>query len=560
MSPDNSGYSCALFLENMDPALQLSIAASISSYGLDVTLGTSISNPKAGTTGVITSLSHLGGDLSGILSFVRGGGRAVVFVDTPILPSTPLLAELGVASADEVADTEWFLKLVDSDYLPSKRLSPESRVRGNLTIFQPLEGSEVVGVVNISLIDRPVILLRHLGRGALVVIGLPISSLVSCGGESLAAIAARTIRLSELKDGSSRSSVGIGVVGYGPYGGMGYFHGTAVTATDGLDFVAVLDPDRRRLKAAESDFPGINTYSDISSLTTDPSIDLLIVATPPSSHFEIAKELLQAGKHVVLEKPMCLGVRQADELFELAEKNQRVITVNQNRRWDQDFRTIAKLIKDGELGEIFNIETFVGGFEHPCRAWHSDELISGGTAYDWGAHHIDWMLQLLADKPSTVTAVGHKKLWYDVTNLDQIRVRMAFTDGREAEFFQSDISAFRKPKFYIQGTKGTLIGHYRQVFSENVEAPFGYQREDFHHAEAPAELRVGKYTSDMGLSQSEVGLLPEDRFGFHRNLANHLELKEPLAVQSLQIRNVIEILEAAQISASEGGRVVELNR
>src|SRR2546428_7683527 len=131
-----------------------------------------------------------------------------------------------------------------------------------------------------------------------------------------------------------------------------------------------------------------------------------------------------------------------------------MLTVHQNRRWDPDFVALRRAVAAGLLGEIFNVETFVGGYAHPCRTWHSDTAVSGGAGYDWGSHHVDWVLQLLAGVPRVVQAHGHKRVWHDVTNLDQIRVRMTWPDGREAEFLQSDIAAVRRPKFYVQGTAG----------------------------------------------------------------------------------------------------------
>src|SRR5262249_62223115 len=131
-----------------------------------------------------------------------------------------------------------------------------------------------------------------------------------------------------------------------------------------------------------------------------------------------------------------------------------IFTVHHPRRWDPDFVAVRRTVEAGFLGSIFNVETFVGGYAHPCRTWHSDSAISGGAVYDWGSHHIDWVLQLLGESPQMVQAHGHKRVWHDVTNLDQLRVRLTWDDGREAEFFQSDIAAVRRPEFYVQGTGG----------------------------------------------------------------------------------------------------------
>jgi predicted dehydrogenase len=253
-----------------------------------------------------------------------------------------------------------------------------------------------------------------------------------------------------------------------------------------------------------------------------------------------------------------LTVADADTLLAEARAGGRVLTVNHSRRWDRDFRAIRQAVAEGLLGEVFNVETFVGGFEHPCRAWHSEETVSGGTVYDWGSHHVDWMLQLLGAPPATVSAVGHKRVWHDVTNLDQLRVRLQWADGREAEFLSSAVSAVRRPKFYVQGTRGTLVGHYRPVAFERLDPALGYVRDDLHHAEAPADLVLAAYSSGSGISETRLGLPPAQPFAFHRNLADHLLLGDPLAVAPESARDVVAVLEAATASAAAGGAPVAL--
>ena len=169
----------------------------------------------------------------------------------------------------------------------------------------------------------------------------------------------------------------------------------------------------------------------------------------------------------------------------------------------------------------------MGGYAHPCRTWHSDTAVSGGAGYDWGSHHVDWVLQLISGAPRVVQAHGHKRVWHDVTNHDQIRVRMIWPDGREAEFLQSDIAAVRRPKFYVQGTAGTLVGSYRTITLEAIEPGRGYVATQPHHAEAPAELVLARYESGYGISETRLPPAVDQPFAFHRNLADHLHLGEP---------------------------------
>jgi predicted dehydrogenase len=398
--------------------------------------------------------------------------------------------------------------------------------------------------------DRPVLV----ASGRTVVSGLGQTD-ASLANPSLAAVLRRALRPSLVR---MTAPLGVGIVGYGPYGGMGFLHGTAAMATPGLALVAACDRDPDRRKAAEQDFAGVRACATVDELAGDDEVDVAIVALPPASHAAVAMQLLRAGKHVALEKPLCLTVADADALLAEARAGGRIVTVHQSRRWDQDFRAVRQAVDDGLLGDVFNMETFVGGFEHPCRAWHSEDTVSGGTVYDWGSHHVDWMLQLFAGPPATVSAVGHKRVWHDVTNLDQLRVRLQWDDGREAEFVSSDVAAVRRPKFYVQGTRGTLVGHYRPVAFERLDPALGYVRDLAHHAEAPAELVLAAYSSGSGVSELRLGLPPVQPFAFHRNLADHLLLGDPLAVLPESARDVVAVLEAATASAAARGAPVAL--
>ena len=488
--------------------------------------------------------------------------NVLVFSDSPS-ECTELDQYSNVSVSNHLERTEWYVvpKRTEGDF--SDRLDRELNFIGSVSTFEIHEpvgpdgqSPRVLATVSVGFKDQPVVVATEFTWAYLIRFGFSLEDAAS--SEGLIHLVARLANYSA--SSHPAKPLGVGVVGYGPFGGMGHFHGKAVKATPGLEFIAAVDPDPARTKAAESEFPGIRTYHHFSELADDPEVDIGIVATPPSTHFEISKSLLLASKHVIVEKPMAITVSEADSLIETAETRGLMLTVNQNRRWDQDFRAIKAVIDSGRLGEVFNIETFVGGFEHPCRAWHSEESISGGAAYDWGSHHIDWIFQLLADGPKYVSANGHKRVWHDITNLDQIRVRMVYPDGKEAEFFQSDVAGFRRPKFFIQGTKGTLIGEYRPLRFESVSAPMGYLAEDFHHAEAPSELKLATYLPGGGLEVTKLALPKPDKFGFHRNVADHLLLGEALEVQPKGVRKVIEVLEAVQYSSKNGGITVELKR
>ena len=489
-------------------------------------------------------------ELDDVRARVEAGGTLLVV--EPDLDEAGFWSELlGVRTADAVPAGEYFGRVSPDAGALGERIDPEFAFVGAFRPLVPVDGA-VRSLVGVSIGFRDQVLVTEVRRGAgrVVVAAVPPAS-----SPALTTLLQRAIAAAPV----TPRSVGIAIVGYGPFGGMGYSHGLAIAATPGLELAAVVDPSVERRKAAEADFPGLTSYASIDELVGDGDVDLAIVATPPSAHFELSRQLLQAGKHVACEKPLCLTAAQADELIAVAAAGERVLTVHQNRRWDPDFLAVRRAVDAGLLGDLFNVETFVGGFEHPCRAWHSDVEVSGGAVYDWGSHHVDWILQLFGgDAPARVTTHGHKRVWHDVTNLDQLRLHLSWEDGREAEFFQSDVAGVRRPKFYVQGTAGTLVGQYRPLTFERIEPGRGYVADAAHHAEAPADLTLARYESGYGLTSTALPVAPEQRFAFHRNLADHLLLGEPLAVTAASVRTVVAVLEASQRSSDEGGRVIDL--
>ena len=173
-------------------------------------------------------------------------------------------------------------------------------------------------------------------------------------------------------------------VGLLAYGAIGHEHNLAVQATDGLELTAVCDTKPERIAAALELAPDAVAFTDATQMLDSGIVDLVVVSTPPNTHYEWAKAALARGIHVVLEKPMALTVGQCDELIELADTAGLTLVVYQNRRFDQDFVTMRRLIREDAIGEVFHYDSFVGGYSRPCDYWHSDAAVSGGAIFDWG--------------------------------------------------------------------------------------------------------------------------------------------------------------------------------
>jgi hypothetical protein len=460
------------------------------------------------------------------------------------------LASLGIARGETLQVAEWFVR-PDSLRPEAVRMPRETAVTGAFTRIRVIDSSlaAIVATAGVRFTDVPAIVACKTSDGSVIVTAIE--------PDRLRGVAEHRRFLDRLTApaGSETGSIGVGIVGYGPFGGMGYTHGLAATETDGLHLAGICDTNAERREAALVDFPHVSAYTELESLASDDNVGVVIVATPPVLHAPIALALLRAGKHVVVEKPMCLTAADADMLLSEAAAVGRTITVHQSRRWDGDYLALRRAIDGGMIGDVFTIETFVGSFEHPCRWWHSDEALSGGAVYDWGSHHIDWILQIFGGPPDTVRASSHKRVWHDVTNSDQIDVQMRWADGREARFIQSDVAAIRKPKFFVQGTAGTIAADYRPVITDDLVAGRGHVPTSWHHAEVAPSLRVARYEPGFGIVEMTLPPVRTVGWPFHRALADHLLLGEPSPVPAEQSRDVVDVLERAHLSAASSAVV-----
>ena len=329
--------------------------------------------------------------------------------------------------------------------------------------------------------------------------------------------------------------VGVGLLGYGA---IAREHATSITFTSGLRLAAICDLSAERREVASHDWP-VQVHGRQEELFENPEVGLVVVGTPPSAHTAPVLAAMRAGKHVVCEKPFALRAKDADRMIDAATAGGLALTVYQSRRWDPDFVAMRDVVRSGGIGQPFYMESFIGGYSHPCDFWHSHEPISGGMIYDWGSHYFDWMLQLFDARVVSVAAQAHKRVWHDVTNADQVSVSLTFDGGAQAMFLQSDIASVRKPKWYVLGTEGAVTGDW-------ADGPVP--------ADFPARVRVYR-PSGVEL----LNLPARDEHGFYRDLADHFAWDEPLAVKPGEARRNVAVMEAATESIRRGGEQLKVD-
>ncbi len=345
------------------------------------------------------------------------------------------------------------------------------------------------------------------------------------------------------------------VVGLLGFGAIGAEHARAAEALPGMRLGAVCDRSAERLASAHAMFDSVTTTEDPAALLADDTLDVIVVSTPPDSHADWAEQVMAAGKDVIVEKPFALTAEDADRVLDTAARTGRRAVVYQNRRFDPDFLTIAGLIDSGSLGEVFHLESFIGGYGHPCNYWHSDEAVSGGALYDWGSHLIDQILALHPGPIEHVTCVEHKRKWHDVTNADHTTLSIRFQDGTEAVFVHSDLAAALKPRWYLLGTEGAVTSTWRQTSVISRSAVGTLDEDVLAVTDAPAELT---FIDPFG-SQTAVHQVRPELHGFHRQFVDAVLHEWPMTVTAQQSRRVVAVMESARASARAGGALTAVD-
>lgn len=324
----------------------------------------------------------------------------------------------------------------------------------------------------------------------------------------------------------------VGAIGYGGAFNMGKSHLNEMRRA-GMTPTAVAEIDKSRLKVAEGDFPGIETYSSVADMLKKSDVNLLAIITPHNTHSKLALQCLRAGRHVVSEKPLAITTADCDAMIAEAKKQRVVLSTYHNRHWDGWIMQAVKAIKKGAIGEVFRIEAHMGNYSKPGPWWRSSKSISGGILYDWGVHLLEYALQIIDSDIAEVSGYAKVGFWAPKTKWkkdgieDEGHAVVRFKDGKWLSLNVSAIDSNPKPSsLEITGTKGTyLINFGRWEIIKHID---------------------GNRVSTKGRDPKSEG------WRFYKNIADHLAKGKPLVITPQWARRPIHILDLANQSAKKG--------
>jgi predicted dehydrogenase len=247
--------------------------------------------------------------------------------------------------------------------------------------------------------------------------------------------------------------VPVGIIGLGR-SGWG-IHADLIEADGGFAVVAAADAMEERRREANERF-GCATYVDYHDLLADPKVELVLVATPSHLHTRVSIEALQAGKHVVCEKPMALSTADADAMIDAAKRAGRLLTVFHNRRFDPDFLKVKEVIDSGKLGPVHLVR--MGHYIYERRAdWQMLRRFGGGMLNNWGVHFVDRALVLLSYKVTSVSADMRHTVGSGDAD-DHVKVVLKGENGMVVDLELMSCCAMDLPAWVVLGNYGTLTG------------------------------------------------------------------------------------------------------
>lgn len=335
-------------------------------------------------------------------------------------------------------------------------------------------------------------------------------------------------------------AIRVGLIGYG-YASK-TFHAPLISGTPGMTLAAVASSDENKVHA---DWPAMPVVSGPERILNDPNIDLVVIPTPNATHFPLAKAALEAGKHVVVDKPFTVTLSQARELEALAKSGGRLLSVFHNRRWDSDFLTVKALINEGLLGEVGYFESHFDRYRPQVHnRWREQGGPGSGIWYDLAPHLLDQVVNLFGLPVSMQVDLAQLRPGSQST--DYFHAVLAWPQ-RRVVLHGTLVAAAETARFIIHGSRGSYVKYGLDPQEERLKSGERLPQEDWGY-----DMRDGGLTRAEGEDITEESwlTLPGNYPAYYaaiRDALNGSGTNPVPASQAIQIMELIELgLESAR--------------
>ncbi|WP_037888546.1 Gfo/Idh/MocA family protein [Streptomyces viridochromogenes] len=351
--------------------------------------------------------------------------------------------------------------------------------------------------------------------------------------------------------GRTGTSLRVGLVGYGLAGSV--FHAPLIATTEGLALDTVVTSNPERQEQARAEHPGVRVAATSDELLARAAdLDLVVIASPNRTHVPLATAALKAGLPVVVDKPIAGTAAEARELAALAEERGLLLSVFQNRRWDNDFLTLRGLLAEGELGDVWRFESrFERWRPQPKGGWREsgDPAEIGGLLYDLGSHVVDQALVLFGPVTRVYAESDIRRPGAEAD--DDTFIALTHADGVRSHLYVSATTAQLGPRFRVLGSRAGYVKYgldpQEAALREGARPGPGWGTE-------PESLwgRVGAGESPLTGGGRVEPTLPGDYPAYYAAVAKALLDGGPNPVTALEAAAALDVLEAARRSARDG--------
>ncbi|RAW00047.1 Gfo/Idh/MocA family oxidoreductase [Pseudochryseolinea flava] len=317
------------------------------------------------------------------------------------------------------------------------------------------------------------------------------------------------------------------------------FHGPLLRAHSGFDVTHILERTHQR---SLKQFPAATIVRNIETIFNNNDIELIIVNTPNASHFDYAKAALEAGKHVVVEKPFSVTVEEADALIALAKVKGKVLTVFQNRRWDGDFLTVKKVVEGNLLGKIVEVETHYDRFRNYVEegSWKEQRLEGTGILYNLGSHLLDQMIVLFGMPLSLDARMGIQRPQGQVDDYYDIRMQYK---GFHTIIKSSYLVREQGPRYVLHGVEGSFVKYGIDPQEQALKDGLKPGSARWGHDEVSAWGKINTTTNGLHV-EGKIETVAGDYLAFYENVYEAIRNGATLAVKPEESRDGIRLIEA----------------
>jgi scyllo-inositol 2-dehydrogenase (NADP+) len=330
------------------------------------------------------------------------------------------------------------------------------------------------------------------------------------------------------------------------------FHAPFIRVHDGFNFYAVWE---RSKNLAQEKYPDVKTYRTLEELLADDNVELVIVNTPNYTHFDYTKKALQAGKHVIVEKPFVTTVAEGEELIQLARERNVLLSVFQNRRYDSDYKVVKQVADEGLVGDIVEAEFHFDRFKEELSPKDHKEVPGPGAGilYDLGPHLIDQAIHLFG-MPGAVFA--DTRVIRPASRVDDYFELLFYYPHLRVRLHASYYVKEPMPSFILHGTKGTFLKPRADVQEADLQggkipgtSSWGLEPE--------TEKGLLNFVKDGKDSREFIPSLQGNYMDYFDGIFNALRKHQPVPVTAVEGLNVVRIIQAA-FKSNDEQRVVAL--